>query len=345
MKFLLTSLFVLSLIPHFAQANLEGEVVPASEVSDTREIVNMIRSAVEEGFRKDGRAHRDAHRKHHGCVTAEFDVLENIPVALKHGLFSHAKSYDAWIRFSNGSGASQDDREGDGRGFAIKVIGVEGDKLSRDEEKSQDFLMINHPVFFVRHAGEYVKFQKHVMAGNPLFFFGHPMRIFHELRIANAIRSKEVANPLASRYWSMVPSKLGDSAMKFSVEPCQGAEFARVPESPEQLRESLEKQLMTGSACFDFKIQLRTQPKNMPIEDATIEWSEAAAPFVAVARISINSQQPLQGESCETMSFNPWHSLVEHRPLGGISRVRKIVYEEVARTRLGLNKQDRNEPK
>jgi hypothetical protein len=33
------------------------------------------------------------------------------------------------------------------------------------------------------------------------------------------------------------------------------------------------------------------------------------------------------------MSFNPWQSLAEHRPIGGINRVRRAIYAETAQFR------------
>jgi hypothetical protein len=82
----------------------------------------------------------------------------------------------------------------------------------------------------------------------------------------------------------------------------------------------------------------------MPIEDPTIEWSEKDSPFIPVAKIQIGAQVPEQGEACEIRSFTPWHSIAEHRPLGGISRVRKDVYLEISKLRHQLNGQPRIEP-
>ena len=94
-------------------------------------------------------------------------------------------------------------------------------------------------------------------------------------------------------------------------------------------------------------VQLRAHPDAMPIEDPTIEWSESAAPFVPVARITIAPQdfdQPTQRAFCENLSFTPWHGLDAHRPLGGINRVRRTVYETVSQLRHELNGVVRQEP-
>jgi hypothetical protein len=72
----------------------------------------------------------------------------------------------------------------------------------------------------------------------------------------------------------------------------------------------------------------------MPIEDPTIEWDEAKSAFIKVATIVIEQGKlefPIS--EAEPRSFNPWHSLVEHKPLGGINRLRRRVYEANARMR------------
>ena len=49
-------------------------------------------------------------------------------------------------------------------------------------------------------------------------------------------------------------------------------------------------------------------------------------------------------ERPENLSFTPWHSLPEHRPIGGINRVRKAVYLAVSTLRHRLNQAPRVEP-
>ena len=96
---------------------------------------------------------RGQHPKHHGCVRAEFTVEPNLPVDLQLGIFHEPRTYPAWIRFSNGS--QDDDGDGDIHGMAIKLMDVAGPKVLDDErdEQTQDFVLMDHPVFFSRqHA-------------------------------------------------------------------------------------------------------------------------------------------------------------------------------------------------
>ncbi len=230
--------------------------------------------------------------------------------------------------------------------MAIKLEGVEHSKTG-----TQDWVMINHPVFFVRNAADYVAFQKALTEESPLKFFFPGLNPFdfrlHELGIVNAIKNKTVTNPLDARYWSMTPYRLGDTAMKFSARPCGAASQYIATSTPDFLRDNMQKQLAQGEACFDFMVQLQSVSAKMPIEDPTLEWNEEDSPFIRVAEITIPTQSftsPEQLALCENLSFTPWHTIPEHQPLGGINRVRKTVYDTSSRVRHELNGEEYLEP-
>jgi hypothetical protein len=85
----------------------------------------------------------------------------------------------------------------------------------------------------------------------------------------------------------------------------------------------------------------------MPVEDPTIVWPEDRSPFVPVARLTLLRQDldtPERHAFGEALSFTPWHGLDAHRPLGGINRVRRVVYDAISRLRHDLNGQPRVEP-
>ena len=160
-------------------------------------------------------------------------------------------------------------------------------------------------------------------------------------KIANAIRKKHVVNPLETRYWSMAPYLFRDRAIKFSAIPCEihKGEYKQT-DSPTFLADNMALNLESGDGCFQFAVQFQTNPDKMPVEDPMVEWSEEKSPFVPVADIRIPSQQfrsPEQMTFCENLSMTPWHALPEHRPLGGINRLRRVVYETISRLRHELN--------
>jgi hypothetical protein len=66
-----------------------------------------------------------------------------------------------------------------------------------------------------------------------------------------------------------------------------------------------------------------------------------------VAIIDIPRQEFLSKEAltaCENLSFTPWHTMPEHRPIGGIQRARKDIYQTISKVRHELNQQPRKEP-
>jgi hypothetical protein len=69
-----------------------------------------------------------------------------------------------------------------------------------------------------------------------------------------------------------------------------------------------------------------------PIEDGSRDWSEADAPFVSVARLSLPRQEPASPRGrriaafVEKLSFDPWHAGVDFRPLGNMMRARSHAY-------------------
>jgi hypothetical protein len=237
--------------------------------------------------------------------------------------------------------------------MAVKLLGVPGPKISDDEKSTQDFLMITGPAFFVRNAADYVEFTKAAAAGKPMSFFfrgWNPFRWrYHELHMALKLIRKKTANPLSARYWSVAPYLMGDAGpAKFSARPCMAALDSKPDKkNPNFLRDAMSAQLKNGTACFDFLVQLRKDPAQMPVEDPTIEWREKSSPFIKAATITIPAQtfeNPEQQKFCENLSMNPWHALPEHRPLGGINRARKVVYETISKLRHGLNGAPRAEP-
>jgi hypothetical protein len=332
------------------------ETVPAGEAAAIARVQEMIEDMVRDQARQDGHATRDAHAKAHGCAKATFEVLGGIRPDLAVGVFARPRQIKAWVRFSNGSGRSQNDAEGDGRGMAIKLLDVEGEKLMADERdaKTQDFVMINHPTFFVRDAATYVDFQRAVTSGNVLSFFFPGLNPLnwrnHELSQMRALLAREISTPLGTPYFSMTPYAHGDSKqIKYSVAPVV-AVAAQPRIGTNFLGENLARQLRELGDDQTFQFDFRVQPRagsGMPIEDPTVEWLESASAPITVARVTIRKQEiatAARREFCENLSMTPWHSLPEHRPLGGINRVRKVVYQRVSQLRHEINGVPRAEP-
>jgi hypothetical protein len=53
---------------------------------------------------------------------------------------------------------------------------------------------------------------------------------------------------------------------------------------------------------------------------------------------------PAQMEFAKRLSYNPWHTIAEHRPLGNQSRARRRMYWELAKLRHTMNAVPHYEP-
>jgi hypothetical protein len=294
---------------------------------------------------------RDAHPKAHGAVHGTFTVLADIPEALRHGLFAKPATYPVWIRFSNGN--QTPDYRGDIRGMGIKLCQVMGEKILHDEKHTQDFLLIANTTMPVGGPAEYLALFEALLNHSPWAAIKGiaPVHLFGAMAYLARIALSQATNPLLMRYWSTTPYKLGNGAVKYSARPCasMNAGAFKRPEDPGPnfLREVMAALLLERDACFDFMVQPQTDPQSMPIEDAAVEWSETASPFVKVGNLHIPKQRfesKAQDTFCENLSINPWHTLVEHRPLGGINRVRRAVYEDISAYRHMRNDAPRIEP-
>ena len=295
-------------------------------------------------------AERAGNTKTYGVVRGEFRVVDNIPPNYKHGIFAEPKTYPAWIRFGGPGPASPPDIADSGiLSIGIKLMGVPGEKLLDDEKATQDFTGISCPTFTTPNIIENLKLQKLIYARTPVFYFIKPFDSHFCDMTMQGIYARMNRSPLEVRYWSCVPYLLGEGqAMKYSVTPCSNRK-TKIPWNPpdDWLRQSLAMTLSNTDAEFDFSIQLQTNAKRMPIEDASIEWPERLSQFVTVAKIVIPKQEfrsSAQDKFARELSFNPWHCIAEHRPLGNQNRARYLIYSELSRLRQAMNKEPHIEP-
>jgi catalase len=314
-----------------------------------QDIARLLRQQVLQNAAATGIARRDAHPKPHGLVAATFIVAGDVPADLRHGLFAAPCTYQAWIRFSNGSPQIEADSKKDQRGLAIKLLGVPGDKLLDEpgEEGSQDIVLANAPCFFIRTADDYVAFVN-AQVKRPAFrvlgfFFGpNPFRWrIYEFRklLASLGRTSDL---LAARYWSQVPYRLGPHVVKYSARPATPAPTWPASTSPDFLRTRLADRLSRESVSFDFMVQLQTDPASMPVDDATVLWDETRAPFRKEATIAVPQQNvdtPERWSEVDRLAFSPWHALPAHEPLGPMNEIRRQVYQSIAAARRAFNAQ------
>ena len=258
------------------------------------------------------------------------------------------------------------------RGMAIKLLGVTGTPLTpADHALTQDFLLVNHPAFPFANVDDYHLLTE-VLAktdDKPDGFFAARIgktpnladpatqRALKTLDMVKRIQSLSAdampaayqappASPVDNRYFGGAPFLFGDgAAMKISARPLSIVP-GEVPDllHDDYLRRALHQRLTAPGAqdvVFSIELQVQTAAElhgriDTEIEDACTEWDEGPHPFVRVGTLTIPPQEFDTDERrahCEGLSFSPWNGIAEHRPLGGINRLRRAVYEASSRYR------------
>lgn len=331
------------------------EVIPADEAEDILQVVQALEALLSRSQAKTGEFRADVHVKTHGYAQGEFRVLPNLPAELAQGLFGSERVYAAVVRFSNAASLPQADAIPDGRGMALKVLGVEGETLLADDQKgaTQDFVMINHSAFFVRNVKEYLRLEQVLVQSkdNPLQTLQegltggdwNPLNWhWREMLSIARIAGQLPAHPASNTYFSMSPIRFGEHVVKYRLKPVSDRQdsylemIQRLATSADAMRLALEETLASQELLFEFQVQLRTSASSMPIEDASVEWPESESAFQTVAHLLLPRQtiEPLRHEKAyRDLAFNVWHAMEAHRPLGGINRVRRAVYEASAKWR------------
>jgi hypothetical protein len=286
-----------------------------------------------------GRTHRALHAKGNLGLQGELTVLPDLPEHARVALFAKPTTYRAYVRYSNGSGRLQSDTKGDVRGLAVKLLGVDGKKLipGLEDARTQDFLLIHTPASPMRNAREFVALVRGI-ANLPLGLFS----FMRELGVGRALGllrevGRGIKQPMRSlattRYYSVLPIQFGPYAVHYALTPrAADAPGAQPGHSPNYLADELASRLQRGPVSYDFQVQFYVDPQRTPIEDASVEWKEAVAPFVTLARLTLPQQDPASPrgrrvtEIVEKLSFDPWHARTELKPLGSMMRARNYAY-------------------
>jgi len=208
-------------------------------VKDEDALIDRIIKANEKMMKSgDGTLDRAQHPKGHGLLEGQFTIRDDIPEAFRVGLFAQSKTFEAQVRFSNGG--SYDDSKPDAHGMAIKVLGVEGDKLLPDlaAEQSVDFVLVDNETFFEGDLEDYTEFNEFVdeifglvrnrndvLEGVAKLIFVKTKNMLHaKLGMGQSNAVSEFADqdpipPHTGTYWSATPYQLGpDMAVKRNKE-------------------------------------------------------------------------------------------------------------------------------
>jgi hypothetical protein len=302
---------------------------------------------------KPGAFERGGNTKTHGIVRGEFIVHDGLPAALRHGIFAEPKTYRAWVRFSGPGPYITPDIEDVGfMSISIKLMGVPGPKLMDDEKFTQDMFGVSTPTFVTPDTKANAQLQIESVKNAQIFYFLNFRRPHVLDLIMQSLWIKTQSSPFEAPYFSCVPYLLGENqAMQYSVWPKSQKKtpIPRLPFRPpdDYLREAMVASLAQGDVELDIRLQLQTDPHLMPIENNAVLWPERLSPRVSIATLRLPKQKfnsAAQMEFAKRLTYNPWHCIPEHRPLGNQSRARRRMYFELSRLRQRMNAASHYEP-
>jgi hypothetical protein len=347
------------------------EVKQPDEQEIIQKIVDSMARVNRLMYEKYRHAIRDAHAKSHGILKGELQVYDNLPEHLAQGLFAVPKTYPVIVRFSTAQGAIVPDKMSAFRGMAVKIIGVEGGKFLPElsDALTQDFLMVNYPIIPTGTIKEYLKLQENLEKqadSGELFQEIAQKAAVGVQNVLAAVGLADDTNPLSApgphilgdTYFSMAALRFGDYVAKVNVKPLSenvkelsGKKIDKEIIDNDQnafLTKIIADFFQSNTAEFEMSAQLCTDLEIMPVEDGSVQWPEDISPYQPVAKITFHPQNTFSAErrvyADDVLSFNPFHCLPEHRPLGNIMRVRKLAYEISTNFRHHMNAQARIEP-
>jgi hypothetical protein len=287
-----------------------------------------------------GRVGRAVHKKIHGGFEARLEILAEVPEYARHGLFASPKVYDALVRYSNGSSGVQADEKSDVRGLAVKVLGVDGPKVL-GTARTQDFLTILQSSTPFRNADEFVGViwaTRNPWLALPRLLFTLGLRTFTIMPALIKAVKPPVASLAEKRFYSALPILCGPYAVRFAWLPIAPPAEGTLT-GPNYLADDLAARLKKGAVEYALELQFFVDEKRTPIEDGSIDWPIEISPYVRVGKLVIPRQDATSDhgksltERVDKLSFDPWHALVEHRPLGNMMRARKPTYYASAQGR------------
>ncbi|WP_174300803.1 catalase family protein [Caulobacter sp. S45] len=328
------------------------EEVPHDEAETTQHLIDTMRKVSETTLRDEGQPIRSVHAKSHALLQGELEVLDGLSPSLAQGLFARPGRYCVVLRFSTIPGDLLDDSVSTPRGVAMKVVGVEGPRLPGSEgAASQNFVLVNGPAFGAPNPKAFLANLK-LLAGTTDKAPGFKKAVSGALQGVQAVIVAVTGEPspmvatlggqlethiLGDTFYSQTPFRWGGYVAKVRLKPASPELTAltdkhiKINGVPNALREACLDFFRTTGAVWEFQVQLRTDRKTMPIEDASKVWPDGESHYLTVGLVRTKPQTAWSEARSQAvdkgLSFSPWHGLAAHQPLGGVNRSRRPAYE------------------
>lgn len=352
---------------NYVRYSPEVEVPVEDEARLIAEITDQMSETNLEAFERHRHAIRDAHAKSHGVLTGTLTIPSDLPAHLRQGVFAQPGEYDVVARISSAPGDIHSDEIPQPRGFALKIMGVEGNRLlKRDDSHSQDFLMVNLPVLPFGDIPKYKQMlgllEKRAHAPERVQRFGAAVARGLENAIEAVGATPGVTlqglalsndNLLGETFFTQGALRFGDYIGKVSLAPRSENVRALTGQPIEDMSYSRIEEVVRdffrdNEAVYDLRVQLCTDLDEMPVEDAAILWDEEESPQQVIGTVRFAPQDSFSDArrvyADDVLSFNPWQGITAHQPLGSIMRIRRTVYDVSSDRRHRLNAVTRTEP-
>jgi hypothetical protein len=341
----------------------EAERSLGREQSDIEEIVEKILLMQAKAAARQRRPLcRGTHAKG-VCVRAHFEVFDvasgpdrKLAARLAQGMFAAPGIYSAIVRFANADQNSNSDFKPDVRSLSFSVdLARDGAIASGPIVGRQDFSMQNATTLPINDSRAFLATMKLLTASNPLaglwsLPFSDKLRVLRTLALAQ-VQSRQAIKPYQQlRYWSTVPFRHGPiDVVKYSATPSPDNP-ARVPQrnNPDGLKHEMIHHVEHDGkmSSFDFGLQFLDTDRmtywgsrhdaGFWIENASLAWNEAQAPFHTVGRLTLLSKSQLAPDAGEAEYFDvTGRSTPDSRPLGSINRARWPAEVASRKARLG----------
>lgn len=335
------------------------ETIQPGENEVFRKIAEQMTYIIDRTHKAGGHAVRGVHAKSHAILNGTLTVHGNLPPELAQGIFAGPRDYAALIRISTIPGDVLRDSVSVPRGIAVKLFGVEGERLpGSEDDTTQDFLMASGAVFNAPDAKGFLGTLKAVAltteraewAKAALSTVLRPVvrainAAGRESPLLGALGGYRPTNPLGERYFTQAALRHGDYIAKLRLVPgsdnfkALGGKWIKL-DRPDAIRQAVIAALVHEGGSWTLEAQLCRDLATMPVEDASVEWREKTSPYEPVATLTVPAQ-PGWSEARsdivdERIAFRPWRGIEAHRPLGNIMRARRHVYPVSAGHRSAL---------
>jgi hypothetical protein len=284
------------------------------------------------------------------CARAQFEVFDvtvgrdpALAMRLAKGMFAKPGAYPAVVRFANADPNINSDFKPDVRSLSFSVDLTRDDTAVPDANVGrQDFSMQNATTLPINDSPAFLATMKLLTASNQAaglwsLPFRDKLRVLRTLTLAELQARQKIKPYQQLRYWSTVPFRHGPrDVVKYSATPFTDNPARPLQKSnPKGMQDELVRHLTEDSKMsgFDVAVQFLDVDKmtywskhrdaNFWIENASVEWNEAEAPFHTVARLTLLPNSQLSQEESDATYFDvTGNSTPDRTPLGSINRAR-----------------------